>query len=140
MLTVTASALAGGRTTSLRVEKTARLFTAEKVSRTLQEYDAEQVADAQEADEARRRSDVEILAENFRVFLQEEPARNSQFNKAVPASERTRLLSLVNGKLPSALGRTLSDEELLQVRTELQNGVRRYMNLVGRSIPQWLIW
>jgi molecular chaperone DnaK (HSP70) len=74
MLTVTASTVAGGSTTLLRVEKTDRLFTVARVWGTLQEHEAEQIVGAQEYDEARHRSEVEILVESFRVFLEQEPA------------------------------------------------------------------
>jgi molecular chaperone DnaK (HSP70) len=138
VLTATASAVAGGCTTTLRVEKTSHLFADAKVSRTLAEYETEQAVDAQECDEAERKTRVIALAANFRTFLEQEPARNRRFEEYVRASEQARLLSLVDGLLPTALGRTPSREEIDRIRMELQDGVRRYMALYRDGIPEWL--
>jgi hypothetical protein len=122
------------------VAKTSHLFTAAKVTRTLEEYETEQVIDAIECDQATRESEVQILALNFREFIKEEPARDRRFDKYVSIRERKRLLSLVDGILPSALGRTPTRQEIRCVRGELQNGVRRYMDDCRNGIPQWLEW
>jgi L1 cell adhesion molecule like protein len=138
VLTVAASAVAGGRTTGLTVAKTAHLFTNAKVSRTLQEYEAEKAMDAREFDEVERKTIIETLAKNFRVFLEQESCRDKRFDEYVPESERTRLLSLVNGMLPSALGRIPSRGEIRRIRKELQNGVSEYMKNCRNGIPVWL--
>jgi L1 cell adhesion molecule like protein len=140
VLTVTARAEAGGESKVLTVEKKSHLFSAAKVSQTLEEYEREQTIDAMEFDETKRTVEAQTLARNFRDFLEQEPVRNWKFNAYVSTSEQKWLLNLVEEILPSALGRVPSVKEIEGVRKELQECVYRYMNRCRRGIPEWLTW
>jgi molecular chaperone DnaK (HSP70) len=138
ILNVTGRVVSRGTTSTLTVTKTAHLFSTQRVKRTLEQREAEKIIDAREYDEAMRSTTIENLAENFRIFLEQELKKNNEFNDYVPFTQRERLQRIVDDLLPSKLRRIPTMDQINTARIELQNGVRRYLTLKRNGIPSWL--
>jgi molecular chaperone DnaK len=110
--TASARVLSRGTTATLTVTKTGHLYSEDRVRRVLAEREAERAADSREHDEAGRKATIHNLATNFRIFLEEEGRKNSQFDLIIPLGRRPDLLRIVESKLPSALIAMTGDSPL----------------------------
>jgi molecular chaperone DnaK (HSP70) len=138
VLHVAAKVVSTAAQTNLVVRKTGNLFSRDRVKRTLAEREAEKEIDIREYDEAGRKTTLELLADNFAKFMAKELKKGQDFDRHVPLAERRRLQDLIDELLPKIPGYFPTKEQIQNLRTQLQDGIRKYVALKRKGMPAWL--